>query len=62
MGILAVGPGAPVEGQGNLKVFPSGCDLVPAGSGRLALSVSQKMMKAAGVRVGDLAKFEIEKR
>jgi len=32
----------------------------PAGSGRLALSVSQKMMKSAGVEVGDQAQFEIE--
>jgi hypothetical protein len=36
--------------------------VMPAGSGRLTLSVSQKMMKAAGVSVGDLAKFEIERR
>ena len=32
---------------------------MPAGRGRLALSVSQKMMKAAGVGVGDEADFEI---
>ena len=32
----------------------------PAGSGRLALSVSQKMMKSAGIDVGDTAHFEIE--
>ena len=32
----------------------------PAGSGRLALSVSQKMMKAGGIEVGDTARFEIE--
>jgi hypothetical protein len=34
---------------------------MPAGSGRLALSVSQKMMRAAGVGVGDEATFEIER-
>jgi uncharacterized protein DUF1905 len=32
----------------------------PAGSGRLALSVSQKMMKSSGIVVGDTANFEIE--
>jgi hypothetical protein len=32
----------------------------PAGSGRLALSVSQKMMKSGGIEVGDTARFEIE--
>ncbi len=36
-------------------------NVMPAGSGRLALSVSQKMMKAAGVGVGDSAEFEIER-
>lgn len=36
-------------------------NVMPAGSGRLALSVSQKMMKAAGVGVGDEAEFEIER-
>lgn len=32
----------------------------PAGSGRIALSVSQKMMKSAGIDVGDTAQFELE--
>ncbi len=36
-------------------------NVMPAGSGRLALSVSQKMMRAAGIRVGDLAEFEVER-
>ena len=35
--------------------------VMPAGSGRLALSVSQKMMRAGGVTVGDAADFEIER-
>jgi Predicted metal-binding integral membrane protein (DUF2182) len=35
--------------------------VMPAGSGRLALSVSRKMMRAAGVSVGDAADFEIER-
>lgn len=36
-------------------------NVMPAGSGRLALSVSKKMMKDAGVGVGDEADFEIER-
>jgi hypothetical protein len=32
---------------------------MPAGGGRLALSVSRAMMSAAGVVVGDTARFEI---
>jgi hypothetical protein len=36
-------------------------NVMPAGSGRLALSVSQKMMAAAGAKVGDEAAFEIER-
>jgi hypothetical protein len=34
-------------------------NVMPAGGGRLALSVSRAMMKAAGVAVGDAAAFEI---
>jgi hypothetical protein len=34
---------------------------MPAGSGRLALSVSLKMLDAAGLSVGDEGDFEIEK-
>jgi hypothetical protein len=33
--------------------------VMPAGGGRLALSVSKAMLKAAGVAVGDVAEFEI---
>jgi uncharacterized protein DUF1905 len=33
--------------------------VMPAGGGRLALSVSKAMMKAAGVGVGDRGEFEI---
>lgn len=32
----------------------------PAGSGRLALNITKAMMGAAGVGVGDLAKFDVE--
>jgi hypothetical protein len=34
-------------------------NVMPAGGGRLALSVSKAMMSAAGVAVGDVADFEI---
>ena len=34
-------------------------NVMPAGGGRLALSVSKAMMKAAGVAVGDEAELEI---
>jgi hypothetical protein len=34
-------------------------NVMPAGGGRLAMSVSKAMMKAAGVAVGDVADFEI---
>jgi hypothetical protein len=34
-------------------------NVMPAGGGRLALSVSKAMMKAGGVAVGDKAEFEL---
>jgi hypothetical protein len=34
-------------------------NVMPAGGGRLALSVSRAMMTASGVAVGDVAEFEI---
>jgi hypothetical protein len=34
-------------------------NVMPAGGGRLALSVSKAMQKAAGVAVGDEAEFEL---
>jgi hypothetical protein len=34
---------------------------MPAGGGILALSVSQKLLKSAGLRVGDEAEIEIER-
>ena len=39
------------------KEFTS--NVMPAGGGRLALSVSKAMMKSAGVQVGDSAEVEI---
>jgi len=46
---------------GNINGAEYLSSVMPAGSGRLALSVSQKMMAAAGVGVGDVAEFEIER-
>ena len=34
---------------------------MPAGGGRLALSVSRKTLEAAGLSVGDEGDFEIER-
>lgn len=36
-------------------------NVMPAGSGRLALSVSKVMLRAGQVKVGDAADFEIER-
>lgn len=47
-----------VRGRINRAEYLS--NVMPAGSGRLALSVSQKMMAAAGVGVGDEVDFEID--
>ena len=46
-----------VQGQINAVAFVS--STMPAGGGRLALSVSKAMMTAAGVGVGQTAEFEI---
>jgi hypothetical protein len=35
--------------------------VMPAGGGRLALSVSKAMMQSAGVGIGDTAEFEIRR-
>jgi hypothetical protein len=48
-----------VQGMINGNEYTS--NVMPAGSGRLALSVSQTMMKAAGISVGDKADFEIQR-
>jgi hypothetical protein len=45
-----------VHGSIGGKEFVS--NIMPAGGGRLALSVNKAMMKAAGVAVGDEATFE----
>ena len=36
-------------------------NVMPAGGGRLALSVSKAMLRTSGVSVGDAADFEIER-
>ena len=46
-----------VEGTINAAAF--GSNVMPAGGGRLALSVSRAMMKAGGVAIGDAAEIEI---
>ena len=46
--------------QGTLNGTEFVSNVMPAGSGRLALSVSQKMLKTAGISVGDAADFDVE--
>jgi hypothetical protein len=46
-----------VKGTISGQAFSS--NVMPAGGGRLALSVNKAMMKAAGVGIGDDAAFEI---
>ena len=45
--------------RGRLGTTEFASNAMPAGGGRLALSVSKAMMKSAGVAVGDTAEFEI---
>jgi hypothetical protein len=45
--------------RGSLAGAPFASSVMPAGGGRLALSVSKAMMKAGGLDVGDEAAFEI---
>jgi hypothetical protein len=45
--------------HGTIGAVEFASNVMPAGDGRLALSVSRAMMRAAGVAVGDVAKFEI---
>jgi hypothetical protein len=47
-----------VRGTLNGAGFTS--NTMPAGGGRLALSVSRKMLAAADLRVGDEGEFEVE--
>jgi hypothetical protein len=45
--------------HGTIGSAPFTSNVMPAGAGRLALSVSKAMMGAAGVAVGDPAEIEI---
>jgi hypothetical protein len=45
--------------RGSIAGQPFASSVMPAGKGRLALSVSRQMMKAAGIEVGDHAEVEI---
>jgi len=45
--------------HGTIGTFEFTSNVMPAGSGRLALSVSKAMMQAAGLAVGDTAAFVI---
>jgi hypothetical protein len=45
--------------RGTIAATEFASNLMPAGGGRLALSVSKAMMKAAGVAVGEAPEFEI---
>jgi hypothetical protein len=49
-----------VQGTMNGAEFAS--NTMPRGGGRLALSVSRAMMKAAGAGVGDEVEIEVERR
>jgi hypothetical protein len=45
--------------RGTIGGAPFASSVMPAGGGRLALSVSRDMLSAAGLSVGDEATFEI---
>ena len=47
--------------RGTINGAPYASNVMPAGQGRLALSVSKAMLKAGGGNVGDEADFEIER-
>lgn len=47
--------------RGALNGMEFSSNTMPAGGGVLALSVSRKLLEAAGLRVGDVAEIEIER-
>ena len=57
--IEAIGGLKQIRVRGTIGTAPFVSNVMPAGDGRLALSVSKAMMNAAGVAVGDSAAFEI---
>jgi Domain of unknown function (DUF1905) len=59
--IAALGGLKQMRVRGTINGAPFASNVMPAGSGRLALSVSKAMMKAGGANVGDEAEFEIER-
>jgi hypothetical protein len=59
--ITALGGLKQMRVRGTINGADYASNVMPAGSGRLALSVSQKMMRAAGISVGDSAEFEVER-
>jgi hypothetical protein len=59
--ITALGGLKQMRVQGTINGVRYASNVMPAGSGRLALSVSKAMMKAAGVNVGDEVELEVER-
>ena len=57
--IEAIGGLKQVRVRGTIGAAPFVSNVMPAGGGRLALSVSKAMMTAARAGVGDSAAFEI---
>jgi hypothetical protein len=57
--VEAIGGLKQVRVRGTIGTTDFVSSVMPAGGGRLALSVSKAMMTAAGVTVGDEAAFEI---
>lgn len=57
--IAALGGLKQARVRGRLEAADFVSNVMPAGGGRLALSVSKTMMKAAGVEVGQIANVEI---
>jgi Domain of unknown function (DUF1905) len=58
-GVAALGGLKQQRVHGTIGAAEFTSNVMPAGGGRLALSVSKAMMKAAGVAVGDEAEFEL---
>jgi uncharacterized protein DUF1905 len=57
--VQAIGGLKQVRVRGTIGTTAFVSNVMPAGGGRLALSVSKAMMTAASVAVGDSAEFEI---
>jgi hypothetical protein len=59
--VAALGGLKQMRVRGTINGVEYASNVMPAGSGRLALSVSKAMMKAGAVGVGDEAEFEVER-